>query len=194
MSRCPTCARPISQAVTKGHKLSRPIKVIAACGNGTAGAFAPEALRRIGAEVIGMDTDLDFTFPKYNPNPEDLHMLHAMGDAVKAQGADLCLGFDGDGDRCGVVDDTGREIFADKIGVLLARDLSRPAQECAIRGGCEIHRPLSHRSGAEGARRQDRLLEDRPFLHQAPHRRTEGAGGLREVRPFLLQSAHRPWL
>jgi phosphomannomutase/phosphoglucomutase len=111
-------------AVTKGHKLSRPIKVIAACGNGTAGAFAPEALRRIGAEVIGMDTDLDYTFPKYNPNPEDLHMLHAMGDAVRAQGADLCLGFDGDGDRCGVVDDTGREIFADKIGVMLARDLS----------------------------------------------------------------------
>ena len=111
-------------AVTKGHKLSRPLKVIAACGNGTAGAFAPEALRRIGAEVIGMDTELDYTFPKYNPNPEDLHMLHAMGDAVRAQGADLCLGFDGDGDRCGVVDDTGREIFADKIGVMLARDLS----------------------------------------------------------------------
>jgi phosphomannomutase/phosphoglucomutase len=111
-------------SVTKGHELSRPIRVVAACGNGTAGAFAPEALRRIGAEVIGMDTDLDYTFPKYNPNPEDLHMLHAMGDAVKAHGADLCLGFDGDGDRCGVVDDSGREIFADKIGVLLARDLS----------------------------------------------------------------------
>jgi phosphomannomutase/phosphoglucomutase len=110
--------------VTKGPKLSRPIKVIAACGNGTAGAFAPEALARIGADVNGMDTELDFTFPKYNPNPEDLHMLHAMGDAVRAQGADLCLGFDGDGDRCGVVDDTGREIFADKIGVMLARDLS----------------------------------------------------------------------
>src|SRR6195952_2367617 len=109
------------QAVTKGHKLSRPIKVIAACGNGTAGAFAPEALRRIGAEVIGMDTELDFTFPKYNPNPEDLHMLHAMGEAVTAEGAELCLGFDGDGDRCGVVDDTGRAIFADKLGALLAR-------------------------------------------------------------------------
>jgi phosphomannomutase/phosphoglucomutase len=111
-------------AVTKGIKLSRPIKVIAACGNGTAGAFAPEALRRVGAEVIDMDTELDFTFPKYNPNPEDLEMLHAMGHAVKEQGADVCLGFDGDGDRCGVVDDTGREIFADKIGVMLARDLS----------------------------------------------------------------------
>ncbi len=112
------------QAVTKDHKLSRPIRVIAACGNGTAGAFAPEALRRIGADVIGMDTDLDYTFPKYNPNPEDLEMLHAMSQAVKEQGADICLGFDGDGDRCGVVDDRGREIFADKIGVLLARDLS----------------------------------------------------------------------
>jgi phosphomannomutase/phosphoglucomutase len=115
--------------ITRGHRLSRPIKVIAACGNGTAGAFAPEALRRIGAEVIGMDTELDFTFPKYNPNPEDLHMLHAMGDAVRAEGAELCLGFDGDGDRCGVVDDTGREIFADKIGVLLARDLSEKHQD-----------------------------------------------------------------
>ncbi|MGN6150080.1 MAG: phosphomannomutase/phosphoglucomutase [Rhizomicrobium sp.] len=112
------------EAVTKGHKLSKPIKVIAACGNGTAGAFAPEALRRIGAEVIPMDTDLDYTFPKYNPNPEDMEMLHAMAHAVREHKADICVGFDGDGDRCGVVDDKGEEIFADKVGVLLARDLS----------------------------------------------------------------------
>jgi phosphomannomutase/phosphoglucomutase len=111
-------------AVTKGHKLSKPIKVIAACGNGTAGAFAPEALRRIGAEVIPMDVELDYTFPKYNPNPEDLEMLHAMAHAVREHKADICVGFDGDGDRCGVVDDAGEEIFADKVGVLLARDLS----------------------------------------------------------------------
>jgi phosphomannomutase/phosphoglucomutase len=111
-------------AVTKGHKLSRPIKVVAACGNGTAGHFAPEALARIGAEVVPMDISPDFNFPKYNPNPEDLHMLHAMSDAVRAAKAEICLGFDGDGDRCGVVDDSGAEIFADKIGVLLARDLS----------------------------------------------------------------------
>ena len=112
------------EAVTRGHKLSRPIRVVAACGNGTAGVFAPEALRRIGADVVPMDAELDYTFPKYNPNPEDMHMLHAMGDAVTAHKAELCLGFDGDGDRCGVVDDEGGEIFADKIGVLLARDLS----------------------------------------------------------------------
>jgi phosphomannomutase/phosphoglucomutase len=51
-------------------------------------------------------------------------MLHAMRDAVLASGAEVALGFDGDGDRCGVVDDEGEEIFADKVGVMLARDLS----------------------------------------------------------------------
>jgi phosphomannomutase / phosphoglucomutase len=112
------------QAVTAGHRLSRPIRVVAACGNGTAGAFAPEALRRIGADVIAMDAELDWDFPKYNPNPEDLRMLHAMGEKLRETGAEIALGFDGDGDRCGVVDDEGHELFADKVGVLLARDLS----------------------------------------------------------------------
>jgi phosphomannomutase/phosphoglucomutase len=110
--------------VTRGHRLSRPIRVVAACGNGTAGAFAPEALKRVGADIVPMDTALDWNFPKYNPNPEDLQMLRAMGEEVKRTGAELALGFDGDGDRCGVVDDKGHEIFADKVGVLLARDLS----------------------------------------------------------------------
>ncbi|ODT86271.1 phosphomannomutase/phosphoglucomutase [Phenylobacterium sp. SCN 70-31] len=105
--------------------LTRPLTVIAACGNGTAGAFAPQALRKMGvANLIEMDCDLDWTFPKYNPNPEDSVMLHAMAAAVKEHGADMALGFDGDGDRCGVVDDEGEEIFADKIGLMLARDLS----------------------------------------------------------------------
>ena len=105
-------------------KLKRKLKVVCACGNGTAGAFAPHVLRAMGAEVIELDTKLDSTFPKYNPNPEDHHMLMDMAAAVREHGADLCLGFDGDGDRCGVVDDKGDEIFADKIGLMLARDLS----------------------------------------------------------------------
>ena len=105
-------------------QLKRKLRVVCACGNGTAGAFAPEALRQMGAEVIEMDCDLDWTFPKYNPNPEDTEMLHAMAKVVRETGADLALGFDGDGDRCGVVDDTGEEIFADKIGLMLARDLA----------------------------------------------------------------------
>ena len=105
-------------------RLKRKIKVVAACGNGTAGAFAPQLLERVGCEVVPMDTDLDYTFPKYNPNPEDLAMLHAIAAKVREVGADVGLGFDGDGDRCGVVDNHGEEIFADKIGVMLARDLS----------------------------------------------------------------------
>ena len=106
-------------------KLKRPLKVVCACGNGTAGAFAAEALRRMGVAVVyEMDCDLDWSFPKYNPNPEDQEMLHEMAKAVREFGADVALGFDGDGDRCGVVDDEGEEIFADKIGLMLARDLS----------------------------------------------------------------------
>jgi phosphomannomutase / phosphoglucomutase len=116
-------ARYISD-LTKRPKLSRKLKIVAACGNGTAGAFAPQLLSALGCEVIPLDCSLDYTFPRYNPNPEDLHMLHAMAAGVRENGADVALGFDGDGDRCGIVDNEGAEIFADKIGVMLARDLS----------------------------------------------------------------------
>src|SRR6266566_6582411 len=106
------------------RKLTRRLRVVVACGNGTAGAFAPQVLEAIGCEVIRLDCELDHTFPKYNPSPEDLEMLHAMRDEVLRTKADVGLGFDGDGDRCGVVDDHGEEIFADKVGVMLARDMS----------------------------------------------------------------------
>src|ERR1700759_2957719 len=114
--------------LTKRPKLKRKLKAVVACGNGTAGAFAPQVMEAIGCEVVPLDTELDHTFPKYNPNPEDLEMLHAIRDAVQASKADLGLGFDGDGDRCGVVDNTGEEIFADKVGVMLARDMSAIAR------------------------------------------------------------------
>tara|TARA_R110000868_G_scaffold1031_5_gene7908 strand:- start:1878 stop:3377 length:1500 start_codon:yes stop_codon:yes gene_type:complete len=110
--------------LTNRPKIKRKLRVVAACGNGTAGAFAPQVLAGAGVEVIPLDCELDYTFPRYNPNPEDMEMLHALRDKVLAEGADVGLGFDGDGDRCGVVDNTGEEIFADKVGVMLARDLS----------------------------------------------------------------------
>ncbi|MEJ8476210.1 phosphomannomutase/phosphoglucomutase [Roseibium algae] len=110
--------------LTNRAKLKRPIKIVAACGNGTAGAFAPRILEALGAEVIPLDTELDHSFPNYNPNPEDMKMLHAIRDKVMETGAEVGLGFDGDGDRCGVVDNEGEEIFADKVGVMLARDIS----------------------------------------------------------------------
>ena len=98
--------------------------MVVACGNGTAGIFAPKILKNIGCDVIELDCELDWSFPKYNPNPEDLKMLHAISKAVKDNNADIGFGFDGDGDRCGVIDENGNEIYSDKIGLLIARNLA----------------------------------------------------------------------
>lgn len=106
-------------------KMTRKLRVVCATGNGTASAFAPEVLKRIGVEVVPSHNQLDYNFPHYNPNPEAMEMLHDMSASVKDSGADLALGFDGDGDRCGVVDNECEEIFADKVGVIMARDFSK---------------------------------------------------------------------
>tara|TARA_A100001011_G_scaffold370902_1_gene427696 strand:- start:4535 stop:5989 length:1455 start_codon:yes stop_codon:yes gene_type:complete len=113
------------EELIKKNKLKKKIKAVVACGNGTAGVFAPDILRKIGCEVIELDCNLDWTFPKYNPNPEDLEMLHQISKYVKENNADIGFGFDGDGDRVGVIDNEGNEIFSDKIGLLIARNLSR---------------------------------------------------------------------
>ena len=104
--------------------IKKKIRAVVACGNGTAGIFAPDILRGIGCDVIELDCNLDWTFPKYNPNPEDLKMLHEITKVVKENKADIGFGFDGDGDRVGVIDENGNEIFSDKIGLLIARNLS----------------------------------------------------------------------
>ena len=133
--------------------ISRKIRAVCACGNGTAGAFAPEVLERIGVDVVRLDCELDHTFPRYNPNPEDMEMLHAISAAVKENGADVGLGFDGDGDRCGIVDDEGEEIFADKVGVMLARDLSAVHDDAVFvvdvkSTGLFLTDPVLNRNGA----------------------------------------------
>ena len=112
----------------KKNIIKKKIKIVVGCGNGTAGVFAPEILKKIGCEVIELDCNLDYTFPKYNPNPEDLKMLKAISESVKKNKADIGFGFDGDGDRLGVIDDAGKEIYSDKIGLLIARNLSQKHQ------------------------------------------------------------------
>ena len=106
------------------NKINKKIKVVIACGNGTAGAFAPKVFKDIGCEVIELDCKLDYNFPKYNPNPEDLKMLKAISKAVKDNNANIGFGFDGDGDWVGVIDNNGNEIFSDKVGLLIARNLA----------------------------------------------------------------------
>ena len=106
-------------------KINKKIKVVVACGNGTAGIFAPKILREIGCEVVELDCKLDHNFPNYNPNPEDLKMLQAIKNTVKKSGADIGFGFDGDGDRVGVIDNEGNEIYSDKVGLIIARNLAK---------------------------------------------------------------------
>lgn len=115
--------------LAESSSFTKRFNVVVACGNGTAGAFAPEILSRMGHNVISLDTDLDYTFPSYNPNPEDMKMISEMKDCVRKNNADIAFGFDGDGDRCGIVDDEGEVIFSDKTGVLLARDISKSRKE-----------------------------------------------------------------
>ena len=111
--------------LTKRNKIKRKLKAVVACGNGTSGIFSPEILEKIGIEVIKVHCDLDHTFPNYNPNPEDLKMLKHVSEEVIANNADIGFAFDGDGDRCGYVDDNGKEVFSDIMGLLLARNFSK---------------------------------------------------------------------
>jgi len=111
--------------IIERYSISRKIKAVVACGNGTAGIFAPKALKCIGIEVIPLHCDLDNSFPNYNPNPEDLVMLKDLSKNVLKYNADIGFAFDGDGDRLGVVDNEGKEIFSDKVGLLIARNLAR---------------------------------------------------------------------
>ena len=106
------------------NKIKKKLKVVVACGNGTAGIFAPKVFKEIGCEVVELDCNLDYNFPKYNPNPENIKMLHDISKTVKKNKADIGFGFDGDGDRVGVIDNNGKEIFSDKVGLLIARNLA----------------------------------------------------------------------
>lgn len=110
--------------IVGGIKLKKPIKVVVASGNGTAGRFAPQVLRELGCDLVELHCDGDWDFPNCNPNPEDLSFLHMIEKVARENNADIGIGIDGDGDRIGAVDDKGREIFSDKLGLLLARWIS----------------------------------------------------------------------
>lgn len=126
-----TCFDDYVNDISGRMQLSRPLKVVVDAGNGTAGAFAPQLLRAIGAEVIELYCDLDGNYPNHEANPEEEKNMLDLGKLVREHKADLGLGFDGDGDRVGVVDENGKHYSADYLLILLSRDL------------------LKHKSGAQ---------------------------------------------
>src|SRR2546428_5198948 len=110
-------------AITSSVKLARPLKVMVDAGNGIAGSFAPELLRRLGCEVVELYCESDGTFPNHLPDPEMEENVRDLIARVLEVHADIGVAFDGDADRMGVVDERGRRHEADLVLALLARDL-----------------------------------------------------------------------
>ena len=102
---------------------AQKMKIVVDCGNGAAGVIAPQLLGMLGHEVIELYCDIDGGFPNHHPDPSQPENLRALIDMVQAEGADIGLAFDGDGDRLGVVDAEGRIIWPDRQLMLLAQDV-----------------------------------------------------------------------
>jgi len=104
-------------------KLSSPMKVVVDCGNGIPGDVAPQLIERLGCDVIPMYCEVDGNFPNHHPDPGKPANLQDAIAEVKAQGADLGLAFDGDGDRVGVITESGKIIYPDRFTMLFAEDI-----------------------------------------------------------------------
>lgn len=101
--------------------LARPLKVVVDAGNGVAGAIAPRVLEALGCEVVTLFCDVDGNFPNHHPDPSKPENLEDLMGVVAANNADIGIAFDGDGDRIGVVTAGGRNIFPDRLMMLLAK-------------------------------------------------------------------------
>ena len=110
-------------AILERVRLARPLHVVVDAGNGIAGLYAPELLRRLGCRVTELFCESDGNFPNHLPDPEEAENMRALQAMVPDVGADVGIAYDGDADRVGVVDERGRRHEADLILVLLARDL-----------------------------------------------------------------------
>ena len=111
------------ERVTADVKLSRPMKIVIDCGNGVAGAVAPELFRRLGCELVELFCEVDGTFPNHHPDPSKPENLADVVRALRETDAELGLAFDGDGDRLGVVTKDGEIIYPDRQLMLFAADV-----------------------------------------------------------------------
>lgn len=111
-------------SLIQGAPLTRPLKIVVATANGTAGLFAPQAIESSGCQVIGLDTELDYTFPHGNPDPENTAWLHAIGRKIVETRADVGFAFGGAGDHCTVVANDGRPVNPAQASLLLAREMA----------------------------------------------------------------------
>jgi phosphomannomutase/phosphoglucomutase len=115
--------RYVADVVAHTGALARPMKIVYDCGNGAAALVAPQLMRALGIDATGLFCESDGTFPNHHPDPTVPENLEDLIEAVKREGAELGVAFDGDGDRIGLVDDEGRIIWGDHLLILYARDV-----------------------------------------------------------------------
>ena len=111
------------ERITGDVKLARPLKIVVDCGNGIAGATAPDIFRALGCEVIELFSEVDGNFPNHHPDPSKPENLRDLIAALQGSDAELGLAFDGDGDRLGIVTRDGVNIFPDRQMMLFAQDV-----------------------------------------------------------------------
>lgn len=104
--------------------LKRPLKIVVDCGNAVAGNVAPGLFRAIGCEVIPLFCEIDGRFPNHHPDPTVPENLEMLAKEVKAREADLGIALDGDGDRVGLVSNLGEFIDANRLLMLLVKQIA----------------------------------------------------------------------
>ena len=115
--------RYVADVVARTGPLARDMKIVYDCGNGAGALVAPQLMRALGLDAVGLFTESDGTFPNHHPDPTVAENLQDLIAAVKREGAEMGIAFDGDADRIGLVDDEGRIIWGDHILILYARDV-----------------------------------------------------------------------
>jgi phosphomannomutase/phosphoglucomutase len=115
--------RDYVKRIVSDVKLARPMKIVVDCGNGVAGAIAPDLFRQIGCEVVELFCEVDGNFPNHHPDPSKPENLEDVRRALRETDAELGLAFDGDGDRLGVVTKDGEIIYPDRQLMLFAADV-----------------------------------------------------------------------
>lgn len=138
----------------------RRLKVVVDCGNGTASVVAPDVLRGLGVDLVELYCESDPTFPHHHPDPVDPKNLQDLIRRVLSEGADVGIGFDGDGDRIGVVDDRGRIVWGDELMILFWREIlpKYPGAQAIVEVKC-----------SQALVDEIRRLGGRPFFYKTGH-------------------------
>lgn len=138
--------------ISENIKLERPLKVVTDAGNGTAGPVGPPILRNLGCEVIELYSEMDGNFPNHHPDPTVEKNVRDLIAAVRKEGADLGIGYDGDADRIGIVTDQGGIVWGDMILMILARAVLEEVPGAVIVGEVKCSHVLYNDIAAHGGR------------------------------------------